>query len=168
MLSEALGEGWQDMYYPQTFVVDAAQMDFIKQNVFNYFGVNEAVLQNKAYGADLDAFFNGAIEPFAIQLSDVLTKMFFTRREQAFGARVLVTQNRLQYMATADKISMATQLGDRGMIMIDEIRALFNFPPLPDGQGQRAPIRGEYYFTDEQKTPAPAPEPDKKEDPDAE
>lgn len=136
----------------QTFVVDADQMNYIRQNVFNYFGVNDAVLQNKAYGADLDAFFNGAIEPFAIQLSDVLTKMFFTRREQAYGARVLVTQNRLQYMATADKISMATQLGDRGMILIDEIRALFNFPPLPDGQGQRAPIRGEYYFTDEEKS----------------
>ncbi len=136
---------------PQSFVVDAEQMNFIRTNVYNYFGVNDKVLQNSAYGADLDAFFNGAIEPFAIQLSDVLTKMFFTPREQAYGARVWVTANRLQYMATADKISMATQLGDRGMILIDEIRALFNYPPLPDGSGRRAPIRGEYYFADEGK-----------------
>ena len=33
--------------------------------------------------------------------------------------------------------------------MIDEIRELFNWGPLPDGAGQHAPIRGEYYFADE-------------------
>ena len=36
--------------------------------------------------------------------------------------------------------------------MIDEIRELFNYPPLPDGKGQHAPIRGEYYMADEGKT----------------
>lgn len=41
---------------------------------------------------------------------------------------------------------MARQLGDRGAMMIDEIRRLFNYEPLPDGAGQRAPIRGEYHF----------------------
>ena len=32
---------------------------------------------------------------------------------------------------------------------IDEIRDLFNYPPLPDGAGQHAPIRGEYYMVDQ-------------------
>ena len=31
-------------------------------------------------------------------------------------------------------------------MMSDEIRRLFNYEPLPDGAGQRAPIRGEYHF----------------------
>lgn len=48
---------------------------------------------------------------------------------------------------------MATQLGDRGAIMIDEIRELFNYAPLPDGAGQHAPIRGEYYMMDEGREP---------------
>jgi hypothetical protein len=42
------------------------------------------------------------------------------------------------------KISMAQQLGDRGVLTIDEIRELFNYAPLPDGAGQYTPIRGEY------------------------
>ena len=46
---------------------------------------------------------------------------------------------------------MAKELGDRGAIMIDEIRELFNWGPLPDGSGQRSPIRGEYYFSNEKK-----------------
>jgi hypothetical protein len=44
---------------------------------------------------------------------------------------------------------MAKELGDRGVLMIDEIRELFNYEPLPDGAGQHAPIRGEYYMVDE-------------------
>jgi len=132
------------------YTVDSEQMKIIQTNVFNYFGVNEDVLQNKAVGDVMDAFWNGAIEPFAIQLSEVLTKMLFTVNERSYGARVLITANRLQYMTTKEKINMAQQLGDRGMIMIDEIRELFNYEPLPDGKGQFAPIRGEYYNAGEE------------------
>ena len=134
----------------KSYVANADQMKMIETNVFNYFGVNEAVLQNKAKGDELDAFFNGAIEPFAIQLSTVLERMLFTANERSHGAAVFVTANRLQYMTVSEKINMAQQLGDRGMILIDEIRDLFNYPPLPDGSGQRAPIRGEYYFNGEE------------------
>jgi hypothetical protein len=52
-------------------------------------------------------------------------------------------------MSTTQKVQMARELGDRGAILIDEIRELFNFAPLPDGAGQVAPIRGEYKATDE-------------------
>ena len=131
------------------FTVDADQMKAIEGNVFNYFGVNEAVLQNKATDEQLDSFFDGALEPFAIQLSQVLEKMFFTNREIAIGNHVYVASNRLQYMSTTHKITLAQQLGDRGMITINEVRELFNYPPLPEG-GDKAPIRGEYYFAGEE------------------
>ena len=128
------------------YTVDAEQQKLIQTNVFNYFGVNESVLQNSALGDALDAFFNGAIEPFSVQLSEVLTQMLFSPSEQAHGSAVYVTANRLQYMPVSQKISMARELGDRGMILIDEARALFNYPPLPDDQGKQAPIRGEFYM----------------------
>ena len=133
------------------YKVDPDQMKLIQASVMNYFGVSEEVLQNKANGDQLDAFFNGAIEPFAIKLSDALTRMVFTQREINSGNAVRFTANRLQYMSVASKISMAQQLGDRGILTIDEIRDLFNYAPLPDGEGQHAPIRGEYYFVDEGK-----------------
>lgn len=130
----------------KAYVVDADQMKLIQTNVFNYFGVNEKVLQNMALGDELDAFFNGAIEPFSIQLSEVLTKMLFTPAEQGHGSVVYVTANRLQYMPVAQKISLYKEMSDRGGLMIDEGRELFNYPPLPDGLGQHAPIRGEFYM----------------------
>ncbi len=131
------------------YKVDPDQMKLIQDSVMNYFGVSENVLQNKAVGDELDAFFNGAIEPFCIKLSDAMTRMVFTQREINGGNRIVFTANRLQYMAIGSKISMAQQLGDRGILTIDEIRELFNYAPMPDGNGQHAPIRGEYYFVDE-------------------
>ena len=113
--------------------------------------MNEKVLQNSAIGDDLDAFYEGQIEPFAILLADGLTRMTYTPREIGTENRVAVTSNRLQYMSTGNKIAFARDLGDRGVLMIDEIRELFNYDPLPDGAGEHVPIRGEYYFADEGK-----------------
>ena len=131
------------------YAIDADQMKRIDTNVYNYFGVNEKILQNTATPEELEAFFDGAIEPFAIQFSEALTKMLFSERERANGSQALANANRLQYMSTTQKVAMARELGDRGAILIDEIRELFNYAPLPNGAGQVAPIRGEYKATDE-------------------
>ena len=133
------------------YKVDADQMKLIQESVENYFGVSTKVIRNEAVGDELDAFFNGAIEPLAIKLSDAMTAMVFTQREINGGNRILFSANRLQYMAVGSKIAMAQQLGDRGILTIDEIRELFNYAPMPDGNGAHAPIRGEYYFVDEGK-----------------
>ena len=95
------------------WIIDADQMKAIKDNVFEYFGVNDDVLMNKAYGDAWAAFYEGAIEPFAIQFSDVMTKMLFTFREQSQGNYVMATANRLQYMTNKDKLEVSAQLVDR-------------------------------------------------------
>ena len=131
------------------YAIDADQMAQIRSNVYNYFGVNENILQNKAKSDELEAFFDGCIEPFSIQFSEALTKMLFSERERAQGSYLIANANRLQYMSVSQKVQMAKELGDRGAILIDEIRELFNYAPLPNGAGQVAPIRGEYKATDE-------------------
>lgn len=125
------------------FVINAAQMQIINKNIDEYFGVNDAVLSNSATAEQLDAFYNGALEPFAIQLSEVLTKMLFTLNEQAYGATVHVASDRLQYMSVQSKISLIQTLGDRGMLSINEARALLNYSPI-EGGDDMIPIRGEY------------------------
>lgn len=130
-------------------LVDKDQQETIEKNVWRYFGVSEAVIMNTAKPDELSSFFEGEIEPFAIKMSDGLSGMIFSEREQSVGNKALLTANRLQYMSVPDKVSLSQQLGDRGAILIDEIRDMFNFPPLPDGAGKHAPIRGEYYMVDE-------------------
>lgn len=124
------------------YTVDTDQMKLIQTNVYNYFGVNEDVIQGKADSDKLDAFFNSAIEPFAIALSEALSKAIYSDRERSFGNHVYVNANRLQYMSQTAKVTVARDLGDRGILTINEIRELFNYAPLPNGDV--AYIRGEY------------------------
>lgn len=134
------------------FVVDEAQMESIRKNVFDYFGINEEIIQNKAYGDAWSAFYEGAIEPFAIQFSDVITKMLFTAEEKSDGNFIMATANRLQYMSNSEKLNVSAQMADRGIMNRDEIREIWNLPPLPDGQGKAYTIRGEYYLLNEDGT----------------
>ena len=127
------------------YVADADQVKLINENVYSYFGVNEEILQNKAIGDNWSAFYEGAIEPFSIQLSEVLTKMLFTQREREQGTFVMATSNRLQYMSNQDKLNVSAQMADRGLMTRNEIREIWNLPPLPEGIGNTLPIRGEYY-----------------------
>ena len=129
------------------WVVDAEQMEVIRKNVFEYFGVNEDVLQNKAYGDAWAAFYEGAIEPFAIQFSEVVTKMLFTFREQSQGNMVAATANRLQYLSNSEKLNVSSQMLDRGIMSINDIREIWNLPPVEGGDVRI--IRGEYWNADE-------------------
>lgn len=131
------------------YTVDADQLRLIYSNVQNYFGVNEKVLQNSLVGDEWSAFYEGAIEPIAISLSDGLTKMLFTEKERAFGSGVIATSNRLQYLSNSDKLNISIGMADRGIMNRDEVREIWNLGPLPNGQGKAYTIRGEYYLIDE-------------------
>lgn len=129
------------------YTVAADEMQLIEKNVYQYFMVNEDVLQNKAFGDAWSAFYEGAIEPFAVQFSEVMTKMLFTLREQSQGNEVMLTANRLQYMSNKDKLDVSSQLLDRGVMSINDIREIWNLPPVEGGDARI--IRGEYWNADE-------------------
>ncbi len=127
------------------YSVDAGQLKLITDNVYNYYGVNEKILQNSAIGDEWLAFYEGAIEWLAINLSDSITRMLYSERERTFGNRITFTSNRLQYMSNNDKLRVASQMADRGLMTRNEIREIFNLPPLPEPIGSQLPARGEYY-----------------------
>ena len=131
----------------EPWIVSAEEMKLIRDNVFEYFGVNEDILQNKSYGDAWSAFYEGSVEPFAVQFSDVMTKMLFTLREQTQGNKVTATANRLQYLSNKDKLEVSAQMLDRGIMSINEIRDIWNLAPVDGGDARI--IRGEYYNADE-------------------
>ena len=132
------------------YTVDSGQLKLITDNVYSYFGVNEDILQNKAFGDSWAAFYEGAVEWLSINLSDTITRMLYTERERTLGNRISFTSNRLQYMSNADKLAVAEKMADRGLMTRNEIREIFNLPPLPDPVGNQLPVRGEYYNVGEQ------------------
>ena len=135
----------------ESYKVDADQLKVIKASVYDYFAVNEDIIQNKAFGDSWLAFYEGAVEWFAIQLSEAMTRMLYTDRERAaFGNRVWFSSNRLQYMSNADKMAAIAQMADRGLMTRNELRDILNLAPLPEPLGSQIPARGEYYNVNEE------------------
>ena len=48
-------------------------------------------------------------------------------------------------MSNADKLNVSAQMADRGLMTRNEIREIWNLPPLPPEIGDGLPVRGEYY-----------------------
>lgn len=133
----------------KAFTIDDKQLNLIKTNVFNYFGANEDLLQNKLVGDAASAFYEGKVEPFAIQFSEVISRMIYSPIELNTGNRLILTANRVQFMTNADKLNVSAQMADRGIMTINEIRDIWNLAPVEGGN--RFIARGEYYFLDEGK-----------------
>lgn len=127
------------------YTIDADQMKLISESVYRYFNVNEDVLMGKAYGDSWTAFYESAVEPFAIQFSEVMSMMLQLNGQLSGDAGVFATANRLQYMSNAEKLNVSSQLLDRGILSINDVREIWNLPPVEDGD--RRIIRGEYYDT---------------------
>ena len=86
---QAQTDGYKEIYL-SPYEVKAAQenthqkLENIQENVCTHFGTNMDILQNKFDENTWNAYYEGKIEPFAIQLSLVMTNMSFTERERAF------------------------------------------------------------------------------------
>lgn len=124
------------------FVINQLQMKQIHENVYNYFGTNDKILQNKYTEDEWNAYYEGKIEPFAIQLSLVLSNMTFSKRELSFKNSIIFSANRLQYASNSSKLSVSTQLFDRGLINRNMVMDIWNMPHVEDGD--KYYIRKEY------------------------
>lgn len=143
------------------FIANANQMQHINENVYKYFGTNGKILENNYTEDEWAAYYEGKIEPFAIQLSLVISNMLFTPKEISYGNSVTFTANHLQYASNATKLSISTQLFDRGLLNRNGVMDIWNMAHVENGE--KYYIRKEYAEVDklgeEDKTNASKAEP---------
>lgn len=117
--------------------INSDQLSYTKNAIYDYFGVNEEIVQNKFDENKWTAFYEGAIEPVAIQMSQCFTNALFTDNERNFGNEIMFEANRLQYASTSTKVTVVKELSPMGVLMKDDIREIFNMSPLPNGEGKK-------------------------------
>lgn len=113
--------------------IDTSQIKVIKQKIYEYLGINEAIVTGSYDENTWQAFFESVIEPFAIQLSSELTEKIFTEREQSFSNRIIYESSKLQYASNQSKSTIIKELLPLGLLTINEARDLMNLPHVEDG-----------------------------------
>lgn len=127
---------------PYSYTIDTDEMERIEQNVYDYFGINEDILQNKYSEDTWGAWYEGRVEPFCLRLGEGLTNVFFSQAQQMHGNRIMFSSNRLEYASNASKRNMVRDMVDRGIMTINEGREVLQMAPVEGGDVRV--IRGEY------------------------
>ena len=127
---------------PQSYTVDAAQMERIEKSAYRFFGSNEDVVMNRADEDTYNAYYEGKIETFAVQLGFVMTCMTFTPVEIAHGNEIMFSANRLEFASNRTKLAVATAMFDRGIFSGNQVADIFQSAHYEGGD--RHVIRGEY------------------------
>ena len=123
-------------------IVDPKQVELIQNRVYTYFGTNEKILLNQATGDDWSAYYEGKIEPFALQLAQAMTAMTYSHNERTRKNGIAWSANRLQYMTSQNKLQVSSQLFDRGILSTNDVMDIWQLPHVPDGDKRY--IRKEY------------------------
>ena len=113
---------------------DDSQIKSINNKILSYFGINESIIHSKYSEDDWNAFYESVLEPIGLQMSLEFTNKIFTPTEKHFGHEIIFTCNRLQYASNNTKINLLRYANN--IMLIDELREIFNQEPLPDGKGQ--------------------------------
>ena len=124
------------------YIVDDKQTELIRKNVFNYFHISEEIIQCKASEDEWNSFYESCIEPIAIQLGQVLTRMFFTDEEIKRGYNITLESSKLQFASNNTKLNVSQQLFDRGILTANQVMDIWNLPHVENGDKRY--IRKEY------------------------
>lgn len=128
-----------------TYTISTDEMERIDKHVFDYFGCNEDILQNKADEAKWDSYYEGKVETFFLHLSEGLTQSCFSQRmvTQDNANRIWFGSDRLQFVSAATKRNIVRDMTSYGIMTVNEGRAILDLPKLPGMDVFM--VRGEFF-----------------------
>lgn len=113
------------------------QLEQVNYNIFDYFGISEKIVNNTFDSNEWNAFFEGVIEPRAIQMSDAFTNKIFSYQARKDGHRIVFSANRLQYASLDQKINLIKIAGSYGLLTKDDGREILDMSPLGGEEGKK-------------------------------
>lgn len=121
----------------EPITLDKEQLAQVNYNIFDYFGISEKIVRNNFTSEEWNAFYEGVIEPRAIQMSYAFTNKIFNYQARKDGHRIVFSTNRLQYAKIDSKISLLKEAGALGLLTKDEAREIIDLHPLGGEEGSK-------------------------------
>lgn len=118
-------------------ILDKEQLAQVNYNIFDYYGISEKIVKNNYSPEEWNAFFEGVIEPIAIQLSYCFTNKIFSEKARKDGHKIVFTTNRLQYASLDSKIQLLKVAGAYGLLTKDDGREILDMAPLGGEEGKK-------------------------------
>lgn len=121
----------------KTALVDKPTLEFIDSKILRTWGISLPILTGDYTKEQYEAFYQKALEPLALAMSQAFTKKLFTKRERAYGNRVELYPKDLIFLSVTQTIEMIKELSPTGALFENEKRAALGLRPLPELEGKR-------------------------------
>lgn len=117
------------------YVVDAETRKETDKAAYNYFGVNEAFLQNDFTSEKYESVYEGRLEPLGIYIAQKFTAKLFTEREQSFGNEIIPNMAKVKYQSISQVTGVIKETKELGLFTKDEYREMLGYEPLGPERG---------------------------------
>ena len=117
--------------------LDADQLKMVNYNIYDYFGISENIVKNSFKTDEWNAFYEGVVEPRAIQMGHEFTNKLFNINAIKDGNQIIFSTNRLMYATLDSKVNLLKNCAAYGMIKTDEAREILGLAPLGGAEGER-------------------------------
>jgi len=117
---------------PKDYVPNEKQMEVTTKRIYAYFNTNEKIISSTYTENEWIAYYESVVEPDIVQLSTLFSRKLFTRKERAYGNKIVFESNNLSFASMATKLQLV-QFVDRGIMSPNEVREILSYAPAPDG-----------------------------------
>ncbi len=116
----------------ESYVPNAANIQTQEERVYSFFNTNKKIVQSSYSEDEWISYYEATIEPVLQQMAGEYTRKLFSRRERGCGNEIIFDSSKLTFASMKTKLQLGG-LADRGIMTPNEIRDVFNLPPVDGG-----------------------------------
>jgi HK97 family phage portal protein len=117
---------------PKDYVPNEKQTDNTVKRIYSFFNTNEKIVQSSYNEDGWISYYESAVEPDIVQLSNEYTRKIFSRRERGFGNKIVFESANLTFASMQTKLRLVDFV-DRAIMNPNEVRSVFNMTPYEGG-----------------------------------
>ncbi len=117
--------------------LDKDQLSYVKNNIFDYFGVSENIVRGNFTEEEWNAFYESTLENYSIQYEDAFSFNIFSDKALKEGHRIVFTTNRIKYASLKNKINLLKEAGALGLLTKDDGREVLDMSPIGGEEGAK-------------------------------
>jgi hypothetical protein len=122
---------------PNDYVPNASHTDRTVSRLYAALNTNEKIVASNFTEDEWNAYYESQVEPDVVQMGLEYTRKLFSRKKRSYGNRIMFEASNLATASMSTKLALR-EMVDRGAMLPNEWRAVFNLAPVPGGD---KPIR---------------------------
>ncbi|MBE3562381.1 MAG: phage portal protein [Hydrogenibacillus schlegelii] len=114
--------------------IEAELLRTVQASIIAAYGISPSIATGSYTEEEYNSFYDSVVAPIVTAIASELETKLLTPRERALGHRIIIQSPPVAGTSLKTKLEIARLFSERGMMSINEARALFGLPPIDGGE----------------------------------